>query len=325
MSENAGISTNDPSQAAPDDGEKSLRFEAGSNPGAKDPIEAAGEAAERVDLPTKHILVAEDYDLNQKLISAMLGNLGYRITLVNDGLEAVSAVLRFPYDLILMDVHMPKLDGKTATRRIRGLPRPEGDIPIIALTADSSMDLKKQCLDAGMNDFLTKPIVLPDLLESMAQCLAPAEPSEEEVIPQAATAQSNAGPEAGVETVPIIDADALFEFASIVQWETFTKLFEALEKDFIKHREVITRAAEKKEITVLRGQIQALNGALGQFGATKAQETAHVIETLCKADYNEPACDLIPQFLQLCDDSIVEVRHFLLTNATEHKRGALSL
>ena len=307
-----------------DNAGKPDHFEIGSNPGPKGSIETAGEAAERANLPAKHILVAEDYALNQKLISAMLGNLGYRITLVNDGLEAVSAVLRFPYDLILMDVHMPKLDGKAAARRIRGLPRPEGDIPIIALTADSSVDLKQQCLDAGMNDFLTKPIVLPDLLEAMAGCLTPVALPEEENMAQPDTAPPIAGAGDEAEAAMIIDRDALFEFASIVQWDTFETLFEALEKDFAHHREIITRAAEKNEITVMRGQIQALNGALGQFGATKAQETAHVIETMCKADYNEPACALIPKFLQLCDDSIVEVRHFLTTNAADNQRGAAS-
>ncbi|MBL6954615.1 MAG: response regulator [Alphaproteobacteria bacterium] len=299
--------------SAQDGAAPTRRFEVGSPSGVTDTTDAAGQADESANLSAKHILVAEDYHLNQKVISAMLSNLGHRITLVNDGLEAVSAVLRFPYDLILMDVHMPKLDGKAAARRIRALPRPEGDIPIIALTADNSMDLKQQCLDAGMDDYLTKPIVLPDLLRAMAKCLAAVKPPEKDDSTQPASAKSE--PQAmEVTAVSIVDAGAMGEFAAIVGWDTVAQLFKTLEKDFDEHRKTITQAAEKNEFTVLRGQIQALNGALGQFGATKAQETAHVIETLCKAGYNETAHDLIPQFLQLCDDSIVELRQLLSAN-----------
>ena len=316
MTNNAGNRTKGLSQAE--------SAEARPEAGAKDTTETTGEAAELVDLPAKHILVAEDYHLNQKLISAMLSNLGHRISLANNGLEAVSAVLRFPYDLILMDVHMPELDGKAAARRIRGLPRPEGDIPIIALTADASMDQKQQCLDAGMNDYLTKPIVLPDLLRSMARCLATEQLPERDTTTQPTIAKSESGFDAEATSAPIIDADLLFEFAAIVGWDTFAKLFETLEKDFAEHRKIITRAAENNEIVVLRAQIQALNGALGQFGATKAQETAHVIETLCKADYSENASGMVPRFLQLCNDSISDLHQFLITNAPEYKRSARS-
>ncbi|MDP6690029.1 MAG: response regulator, partial [Alphaproteobacteria bacterium] len=264
----------------------------------------------------------------QKVISVMLSHQGHRVSLANNGLEAVSAVLRSRYDVILMDVHMPELDGKAAARRIRALPRPEGNIPIIALTADATMEQRQQCLDAGMDDYLTKPIVLQDLLQSMASCLAAAKAAESDPRVEDKTF---AGPdiefdgdaELQVKVVPstIVNEAVLMEFAAVVGWDTVVSMFETLAIDFVEHRNIISRASEEGEIEVLRRQTQALNGALGQFGATKAQETALVIETLCKAGYDDTAGDLVPRFLQLVDDSIADLRKILMTMAPALDHG----
>lgn len=262
------------------------------------------------------ILVAEDYKLNQKVIRAMLENLGHRISIAENGLEAVSAVLRSRYDLILMDIHMPELDGSAATRRIRALPRPEGDIPIIALTADATADQRQQCLDAGVNEYLTKPIILPELLQAMARCTARAVSADEggEVATKA-EAGAQAGAKAGETSNQIIDRDILVAFGGMVGWDTVGHLFATLADDFVEHRKIIARAASAGEFEVLSRQLQALNGALGQFGATKAQETALAIEVLCRAGFNEMGQDLVEQFLQLCDETIVEIRQNLATRA----------
>ena len=111
------------------------------------------------------------------------------------------------------------------------------------------------------------------------------------------------------------------EFAAVVGWDTVASMFETLAIDFVEHRNIIARASEEGEIEVLRRQTQALNGALGQFGATMAQETALVIETLCKAGYDDTAGDLVPRFLQLVDDSISELREILVTMAPALDQG----
>ncbi len=299
-----------------------------SPPKAFDGAGEKPEAGEIEILPPLHILVAEDYRLNQKVISVMLSHQGHRVSLANNGLEAVSAVLRSHFDVVLMDVHMPELDGKAAARRIRALPRPEGDIPIIALTADTTIDQRQQCLDAGMDDYLTKPIVIQDLLQSMAHCLAAAKSKDSDPKSDDQTF-ADPGMEFGVETelqvkvVPssIVNEAVLMEFAAVVGWDTVASMFETLAIDFVEHRNIIARASEEGEIEVLRRQTQALNGALGQFGATKAQETALVIETLCKAGYDDTAGDLVPRFLQLVDDSISELREILVTMAPALDQG----
>ncbi|WKA29833.1 ATP-binding protein [Bradyrhizobium roseum] len=109
------------------------------------------------------ILVAEDSPIIRTLISKLLARLGYQANLVTNGAQALEAMQKEHYDLVLMDMQMPVMDGITATRQIRALPGLERDIPIIALTANALVGERERCLAAGMNAFLTKPIQ-PNLL-----------------------------------------------------------------------------------------------------------------------------------------------------------------
>ncbi len=109
------------------------------------------------------ILLAEDAPLNQKLVTQMLAPLGASIDIVIDGVEAVAAVERRAYALVLMDMEMPVLGGLEATRRIRALPEPAGTVPIVALTANVFPEQIDLCRAAGMDDVLTKPFGPDDL------------------------------------------------------------------------------------------------------------------------------------------------------------------
>jgi len=117
--------------------------------------------------PTKRenrgrLLLAEDNPVNQRVAALMLERLGHRIDVVGDGAAAVEAIVDGDYDLVLMDLHMPRLDGLAATREAR-LRRP-GDRPrIVAVTASATDDSRRACLSAGMDDFITKPVEVTDL------------------------------------------------------------------------------------------------------------------------------------------------------------------
>jgi signal transduction histidine kinase/CheY-like chemotaxis protein len=109
------------------------------------------------------ILVAEDNKINALLIKSLIERRGHRAEVAENGSIVIEAISANPYDLILMDMHMPTLDGVAATRKIRAIGGPVSETPIIALTASSEAKDRQRCLEAGMDDFLTKPIEPADL------------------------------------------------------------------------------------------------------------------------------------------------------------------
>ena len=117
------------------------------------------------------VLVAEDNPTNRLVVSRMLERMGHRATAVVDGTEAVAAVRTQPFDLVLMDVMMPEMDGLAATAAIRRLPGPVALVPIIGLTANALRSDEVACLAAGMDHFATKPISADRLAQAIAKVL----------------------------------------------------------------------------------------------------------------------------------------------------------
>ncbi len=113
----------------------------------------------------QHVLVAEDNKVNQMVISAMLKKCGYTADIVHNGAEAVNAVQQKSYDMVLMDIQMPEMDGVTASKKIRALGGDYAVIPILALTANAMAQDRDSYLAAGMNDCVTKPIILETLMD----------------------------------------------------------------------------------------------------------------------------------------------------------------
>ncbi|MFM8320613.1 MAG: response regulator [Chloroflexota bacterium] len=113
------------------------------------------------------ILLAEDNLFNQKLAVHLLGQMGYRVDLAANGLEAIQAVERQPYDVILMDVQMPELDGLEAARRICARWGRENRPRLIAMTANAMQGDREMCLQAGMDDYISKPVRVPDLAAAL--------------------------------------------------------------------------------------------------------------------------------------------------------------
>jgi CheY-like chemotaxis protein/HPt (histidine-containing phosphotransfer) domain-containing protein len=122
------------------------------------------------------ILLAEDSLVNQKLAAAVLKKRGHDVTVVNNGREALAALKSQPFDLVLMDVQMPEMDGFEATRDIRAKETKTGEhIPIIAMTAHALKGDRQRCLEAGMDDYVAKPIHAKELFQAIEGLLAPAD------------------------------------------------------------------------------------------------------------------------------------------------------
>jgi CheY-like chemotaxis protein len=104
------------------------------------------------------VLLAEDHETNQYLIKAYLHGAGHSVEVVENGREAIAAAAGGGFDVILMDVQRPEVDGLAATREIRALDGPAAAVPIIALTATALPEDRSSCFEAGMTDYLAKPI-----------------------------------------------------------------------------------------------------------------------------------------------------------------------
>lgn len=120
-----------------------------------------------------HVLVAEDNSINQKVMVSLLKELGCTADTVGNGFEAIDAAGRIPYNLVLMDCQMPEMDGFTATREIRKNEAEGKHIPIVAMTAHAMTGDKEKCLDAGMDDYLSKPINPQDLAAVLTRYIRP--------------------------------------------------------------------------------------------------------------------------------------------------------
>ncbi|UII33339.1 response regulator [Fulvivirga ulvae] len=120
------------------------------------------------DLSQLKILVVEDNELNQFLIQSLLLKYNASVNVACDGVEAISILEQTEFDIILMDIQMPNMDGYEATRRIRSKTQ---SIPIIAMTAHALVGEKEKCLSAGMNDYITKPIKINDLIDCIQKVI----------------------------------------------------------------------------------------------------------------------------------------------------------
>ena len=146
------------------------------------------------------VLLAEDNFVNQKLAVTMLQKRGYRVSVANDGLEALTLLEREPFDVVLMDVHMPNMGGFEATAEIRERERASGRarLPVIALTALAMTGDREKCLQAGMDAYLTKPINARELFGALSQ-----------ILPHQAGAGAAPAPAAVAAAVPVLDLPSL--------------------------------------------------------------------------------------------------------------------
>ena len=133
---------------------------------AEDSLPQESEAS-----PTGRVLLAEDSATNRMLATAILKSAGYDVTATANGRELLSAIRAEAYDLILMDIFMPEMDGFEATAAVRALPDARARIPIIAMTAYAVESDRERCLAAGMSDYISKPIHKQELIETVKRWL----------------------------------------------------------------------------------------------------------------------------------------------------------
>jgi len=245
--------------------------------------------ATRGNAPLGHgqrILVAEDNSTNREVILAQLKKLGYKADAVSNGAEAVEAVRYGGYDLVLMDCEMPFMDGYEATRHIHHSIHPL--IPIIALTASAMPPARERCLSEGMDDYLAKPVELPNLAAVLARwlvdsCAIDSAPTQREPFREPA--------------IVIFDMDSLLR-----RLMGDRELAGAVLKGFIddapsqlKH---LSEQLDESDAPAVRLQAHALKGAAGAVGAEALRMIALAMETAATEGRLDRCRNLLPRAIE---------------------------
>ena len=257
--------------------------------GTPDAAEAAAIAAPD-DLPPLQVLLAEDSLYNQKLAVALLERKGHQVVVAGNGAQAVELARTRPFDLVLMDVQMPEMDGLEATSAIRQREADSGiHLPIIAMTAQAMKGDREKCLEAGMDDYLTKPVRAAQLYDTIAAVVgrtrqgpipAAASPATDTNrrdlsaksgrTPDAAPPSVNGPARAMAVALKAVDGDAalLADVARIFLSES-PRLLADMEG-----------AISRTDAALLRRAAHTIKGGLRMFGAESAYDLASRLEGL---------------------------------------------
>ena len=215
------------------------------------------------------ILVAEDTPFNQKFILRLLGRWGHQATIADNGRMAIDALSKNTYDLVLMDVQMPEMDGFEATARIRACEDSPGEhIPIIAMTAHAMKGDRERCIEAGMDDYISKPISSETLFE-MIHRLFPSKP----VAIHAPQPADKVMEKSGLS----FDRKALLT-AFDNDWEFLKETVGMFISDYPAMMTAIRDAIDSGDATRLRQTAHALKGMVGNFQAGQSAATAAELE-----------------------------------------------
>ncbi len=136
------------------------------------PTLASDDAAAPPDASPLKVLVVDDHPINLKLATALLQKMGHEVHQATNGLHALESVQAQAFDLVLMDLHMPEMDGLESTQRIRALPAPRGQVPVVVLTANALEEARQEAVGAGASGFLTKPLRVQELQAVVRNCQA---------------------------------------------------------------------------------------------------------------------------------------------------------
>jgi two-component system sensor histidine kinase/response regulator len=241
-------------------------------------------AGEKIPLITRHtvmearrrlnILLAEDNPVNQKLAAVILEKRGHRVVVVANGREAVEALDKGRFDLILMDVQMPVMDGLTATREIRNSKLEIRNIPIIAMTAHAMKGDRERCLEAGMDDYVSKPIKAEEFLAVIEKITHESKDTKEEAGETSCGLRTDEPPSKDV-----------FDLAGALEVVGGDRdLFKEISTMFLDglpgYIGQIGEGVHNTDAALLERAAHSLKGSVGNFGAERAFKAAYRLEVM---------------------------------------------
>ena len=244
-----------------------------------------------------HVLLAEDNAVNRKVAVRLLQKRGHTVVAVEDGRQAVRALDRERFDVVLMDVQMPEMDGFEATAAVRARERVQGGhVPIVALTAHAMKGDRERCLAAGMDAYVSKPIEAEELFTTLERVVPGDAPASVVVLPHTTNGD-------------ILDRAALLERTDHDP-ELLLDILNAFREDSAKLLAEIRNALARREARALARPAHTLKGALATLAARAAAEAARRLESVGRADdlgSAEEACAALERELQRLEPELAAV------------------
>lgn len=226
------------------------------------------------------LLVVEDNAVNQQVALGVLRRLDHTVDVAGDGIEALEAVRQRPYDIIFMDVRMPRMDGLEATRRIRQLAGPAARTPIVAMTAGAMQGDEAGCLEAGMDGFLAKPIDRRKLYETLERFAGPS-PTESRTTAESPPTMDAATIDVATRPVAVdgeLDVEALDDLSDVLGIEDVEHLARRFLADAPKRLQGMRAASNVGDIDTAAREAHSLKGASGSMGMRRVEATAAALE-----------------------------------------------
>ena len=240
------------------------------------------------------ILVAEDYPTNREVVQMHLGSVGALAEVVEDGQLAIDACRQTTYDLILLDVQMPNVDGLDAARAIRQMPE-YAERPIVALTANAEVDTRLSCLQAGMNDVVTKPVRRDALLTTLSAWLSDAPPPDPLAAEDADALDGMAAP-SPAPAEPMDYDQAVAEFGGAT--ELLAQVLEGFFEQCNHQVPILEQAADDEDLQTLRAEAHKMRGGAANLTASALADVAAAVEEAAKARDTQAAVAGVPAILQ---------------------------
>ncbi len=245
-----------------------------------------------------HVLLVEDNSANRLVAVEMLTQSGFTVDTAENGKKAVAAVNRSDYDLILMDVQMPVMDGLEATRQIRQI-KERPHVPIIAMTANAMDGDREQCLAAGMDDYISKPIERRNLTATLDKWVAMGKTADSGVPQEQADDES-----AAIPSLPGIHIRESMERQGL-SWEVFNKMLTAFPEGQKPTLLNLESAVLNGDMDQVRLHAHSLVGAAGTIGAQDLLSSAREVEIAAKEGHTDDIAHLFTVvdtiFSQVCD------------------------
>jgi two-component system sensor histidine kinase/response regulator len=269
------------------------------------PLQAAGAAAAPQATPAARpisqrlkVLVVDDSEMNLEIAASFLRLSGHAVTCADSGAEAVQQAAAALFDVVLMDVQMPGMDGLEATRRIRALPGPHGRVPVVALTAQVFTEQLEFCRRAGMTGHLAKPFTEASLYAILSEVVPGAPPDR-----RAGATPSWSAPDA---KLPVIDLNVFTTNTRLLKPASVVSYLENIEASACTVRSAL-RALDGSAgcaETVLRS-VHKLSGNIGLFGFARAADAARRFERAARTGAPEQAA-LATEFAAALDETLQE-------------------